>query len=295
METRPTAGVKEAVWTETPQNRLLRQWVRLYSGEGQPYLVTGRMLRPSELITQRIPCSYTPAHKASFSRRVPLHFTNAQGKICHSEYIQIGEKDVPQWEQREVTFTVPEGAERATIYLYLQGRGKLWFDDLKLTEVGKDEDLLNNGAFENWDDVSSVPSGWRSPESKSDFGVEKANRPQRDSGCKHGGESALHLINDDDGDWTEANLVLPVDGKALSVGKTYRLSLWLTARGMSLWRKDLPREIPAIFHNAFQAPDGSEAVVMVNVTDQQQEGTLVWHGEKTALALSPWELRLVRR
>lgn len=295
LEELPVQGeARAAVWTETPQNRLLRQWVRLYSGAGQPYLVAGRMLRPPELITPKVPCSFSPAHKARFTRRVPLHFSDAQGRICHSEYLQIGENDVPEWAPRDLTFTVPEGAKRGTIYLYLQGQGRLWFDDLKLTEVGKDEDLLDNGAFESWDDASGLPSGWQSPESKPDVGVEKANRPRRDTDRRHDGESALCLVNDDDGDWTEANLALPVDGTVLSVGKRYRLSLWLTARGMSLWRRDPPLEIPAIFHNAFQAPDGSDAVVMVNITDQQQEGTLEWAGKKAALTLAPWELRLVR-
>jgi len=97
---------------------------------------------------------------------VPLHFSDPKGKIFHSEYIQIGATDVPKWGQRDLTFTVPEGSKRGTIYLYLQGKGKLWFDDLKLTEVGKDTDLLDNGAFEDWDDTSGTPAGWRSPESK---------------------------------------------------------------------------------------------------------------------------------
>ncbi len=283
-----------AVWTDTPQNRLLRQWVSLYSGTGRPYLVTGRMLHPPELTTQRVECSYTPARKARLTRRVPLHFSDAKGRIFHSAYIPIGEADVPQWEQREVTFTVPEGAERGTIYLYLQGKGKLWFDDLTLTEVGSDGNLLTRGDFENWDEATGVPAGWQSPTSKTSFGVEEANRPQRDSAQKHGGTAALRLANDEDGTWAEANLALPVDGKALSVGKSYRLGLWLKASGMSLWRRDAPRQIPAIFHNAFQAPDGSKAVILVNITDQQQTGALTWEGEKTTLTLSPWEIRLVR-
>ena len=62
---------------------------------------------------------------------------------------------------------------------------------------------------------------------------------------------------------------------------------------MNLWRRNAPREVPAVFHNAFRAPDGSEAVVMVNITDREQAGTLAWGGRETSLTLSPWELRLI--
>jgi hypothetical protein len=54
------------------------------------------------------------------------------------------------------------------------------------------------------------------------------------------------------------------------------------------------RAWPAILHNAFQAPDGSQAVVMVNVSEQPQTAKLTWQGKVSAVALKPWEVRLVR-
>ena len=54
-------------------------------------------------------------------------------------------------------------------------------------------------------------------------------------------------------------------------------------------------EWPAILHNAFRAPDGSEAVVMVNSSDQPQTGTLTWRGKPAEVVLGPWEVRLVNR
>lgn len=51
---------------------------------------------------------------------------------------------------------------------------------------------------------------------------------------------------------------------------------------------------PAILHNAYRAPDRSEAVIMVNITDQPQTAKLTWRGRVQELKLAPWEVRLVR-
>ena len=294
-ETTVDGQAKVALWTETPQNRILRQWVPLFSGEGKPYLLMGKMLRPPPLLTGKVTCSLSQTRRVNLTRRVPIHFFDAGGKIFHSAYIQIGQRDVKQWDRRDVTFTVPEGAERCTIFLYLQGKGKLWFDDLELVEAGSDKNLLRNGALEEWEDASGVPSGWQSPASKLAYSVERTNKPQRDEKNMHSGRFALSLVNDGDGDWAEVNCTLPVDAEGLSVGKSYRLSLWLRAQGMGLWRREPRAEIPALFHGAFRAPDGSEAVALINITDQPQAGRLTWGGREIALRLSPWEVRLVPR
>ena len=55
------------------------------------------------------------------------------------------------------------------------------------------------------------------------------------------------------------------------------------------------RKWPAILHNAYRAPDGSEATVAVNVTDEPQRGMLTWKGKAEELALEPWEVRLIKR
>jgi hypothetical protein len=54
------------------------------------------------------------------------------------------------------------------------------------------------------------------------------------------------------------------------------------------------REIPAILHNAFRAPDGTEAVILANVTNEPRSGTLRWRGEAQAVSLAPQEVRLLR-
>ena len=53
-------------------------------------------------------------------------------------------------------------------------------------------------------------------------------------------------------------------------------------------------ELPAILHNAYRAPDGSEAVITVNITDEPQTGRLHWHENAIDFRLSPWEARLIR-
>ena len=57
----------------------------------------------------------------------------------------------------------------------------------------------------------------------------------------------------------------------------------------------LNRKFPAVLHNAYQAPDQSVAVVLVNVTDVPQTVDLAWPGTKDrqSLVLQPWQVRLV--
>lgn len=57
---------------------------------------------------------------------------------------------------------------------------------------------------------------------------------------------------------------------------------------------DVGDGLPAVLHNAFRAPDGSEAVVIVNATDAPRTAALTWHGRSHSLTLRPWEIRLVR-
>jgi len=53
-------------------------------------------------------------------------------------------------------------------------------------------------------------------------------------------------------------------------------------------------QLPAVFHNAFRAADGQEAVILVNATDAEQKVTL--HGKTVEqLTLQPYEVRLVRQ
>jgi len=53
-------------------------------------------------------------------------------------------------------------------------------------------------------------------------------------------------------------------------------------------------ERPAILHNAYRAPDGTEAVIALNATDEPQECVLTWRGGDRALSFRPWEAKLIR-
>lgn len=53
------------------------------------------------------------------------------------------------------------------------------------------------------------------------------------------------------------------------------------------------RHFPAILHNAFEAPNGSRALVMVNVSDSPQEARFLWGGQTQTVTLRPWEVQLL--
>lgn len=54
------------------------------------------------------------------------------------------------------------------------------------------------------------------------------------------------------------------------------------------------RKVPAVFHNAFRAPDGSEAVVLANATREEQPVTLFWRGQSMPLTLPSDGVLLVK-
>jgi len=259
------------------------RWVRLFHGEGRPYLLLGRMLRPPPLITGKVKCPPSPLPGV----RVPLHIADSEGRIIQTAPINILRNT--DWVRRETTFAIPEAARRATLYLHFTVKGHFWFDDIRLTEVGSEETLLNNGDFEDWPDASVAPPGWTAAKR---WGKEECTgRFHRDEKERRSGRFAVSLVNRKEGDVIQLSQSLPVDGKTLSKGKTYRLSLRMKVRGAG----SVERELPAILHNAYRAPDGSEAVIAVNITDKPRTGELKWGGKEIDLRLSPWEARLIRK
>jgi hypothetical protein len=55
------------------------------------------------------------------------------------------------------------------------------------------------------------------------------------------------------------------------------------------------RKVPAVWHNAFEAPDHTLAAVLVNVTDEPQSVELFWpEHAPAALTLQPWQVQLAR-
>jgi hypothetical protein len=51
---------------------------------------------------------------------------------------------------------------------------------------------------------------------------------------------------------------------------------------------------PPVLHNAFEAADGSQAVVLANWTDERQATKLAWRKSTRSIELAPGEVRLVR-
>jgi hypothetical protein len=52
------------------------------------------------------------------------------------------------------------------------------------------------------------------------------------------------------------------------------------------------RTMPAVLHNAFQASDGRDAMVLANATREPQTAMLLWKGRELRLQLKPGEIRL---
>ena len=51
------------------------------------------------------------------------------------------------------------------------------------------------------------------------------------------------------------------------------------------------RRLPPVLHNAYEAPDGSQAVVLANWTSNAQRVTLTWENQSSTIDLRPWEVR----
>jgi hypothetical protein len=55
-----------------------------------------------------------------------------------------------------------------------------------------------------------------------------------------------------------------------------------------------PRRLPAVLHNAYEAPDGSQAAVLANWTTSPQHVKLTWKNRSSSIDLRPSEVRLVK-
>lgn len=50
------------------------------------------------------------------------------------------------------------------------------------------------------------------------------------------------------------------------------------------------RPLPPVLYNAYEAPDGSQAVVLANWTSHAQRVTLTWKSQTSTIDLQPWEV-----
>ena len=192
------------------EHKLAVQWVKLYHGEGRPYLLLGRMLHPPRLDAEH--AGYATAQP--IHARVPLHIYGSGNKIIQTAPVNIsGDTD---WVQKDVRFTVPESAEHCTVHLFLQTAGRFWFDDICLTDLDNGHELVSNGDFEQWHNPAADPPNWTV--AKRWGAVPCTGKFARDEREKHGGKFAVRLTNGKN-DVVHLSQTLPVDGKTLSEGK----------------------------------------------------------------------------
>jgi hypothetical protein len=160
------------------------------------------------------------------------------------------------WVRREATFTVPEGADFLRIMMHVSGRGVVWVDDMLLEEVSPDGTATEVARPE-------VPPEHDLMRQWVDLFAGEG-RPYLEHGrMLHPPKLEVEGIRGHDPD---------------SVGHE---------------SGHVP-ESPVVMHNAFRAPDGSEAVVIVNAADVPHTAKLTWQGRERSLGLQPWEVRLVR-
>jgi len=274
------------------RDKILQQWVKIWSEEGKPYLLFGRMLHPPTLECERVKLDFI-GYRGVGSPISLSTYVSAPGSTYTGDW-SIPVPPNTDWVKQSLIFTVPEGSQSALLKLHLETKGTLWFDDFSLTELGSDTNLLPNGDLEDWADPSSAPNGWSHV--KEYGGQQWTGKVFRDEKEKYSGKYAIRLENQTDKDIVHVHCPLSSgDGKPLVVGKTYKLTFWMKSRDVNQTRHvHTVRSLPAIFHNAYRAPDGSEAVIAVNITDQPQTGRLRWHGKDIELKLSPWEAILLK-
>lgn len=273
--------------------RLASQWSRLAAAGAGKYLMQGTTLHPPPLRTDTIRQTVSTSRAASLNFQFYTLEKNQATTVRHASCPLTIPSGEGVWEEKVLELAVTPGAAEFHIPLSLRQKGELLFDDFELTEVGGNgENLLRNGGFEDWPDPAALPPGWAHIDQYQ--GRVFTGTYHREEQDVQAGTYAIRLANPADEDAIHVKQVLPVDGALLSVGKTYQLRFWVKVRKVARWQPvHVTHEFPAILHNAFRAPDGSAAAILVNITDEARTGTLTWGGTETELTLAPWEIRLV--
>ena len=274
--------------------KLLRQWTQLAAAGAGKYLMLGKTLHPPRLRTGTLQHVISSGKASSVKVQIYALKKDHSSSVGHTSCPLLITRGEGEWQHKSLELTIRPGAAEFHVPMSLRQKGELLFDDFVLTEVGSTTDLMGNGGFEDWPDASAPPPGWF--HIKDYQGRTFTGTFHREETDTHSGAFAMRMASATDSDTAHLKQVLPVDGKLLSIGKTYRVSFWAKVRNVERFQTvRVEREFPVILHNAFRAPDGSEAVIAVNITDQAQTGTLSWRGQERELALSPWELRLITR
>ncbi len=275
--------------------RIMSQWAKLAAAGAGKYLMQGRMIHPPLLQAERTSQTVTASKSASLDVQC---YTMQKGLAALIDHASCP-VDIPAgtgpWQHKTLDITVSSGSAELHVPLSLRQKGALLFDDFELTEVGgTGENLLRNPGFEAWPDAGRLAAGW-SHISEYQGKVFKGSY-RREEKDVHSGTYAIRLVSPTDDDAIHVKQVLPVDGKKLAIGKRYRLSFWVKVCDVPRWRPIVvTHDLPAILHNAFRAPDGDTAVIMINVSGKTQQGRLSVQGADTEVRLEPWELRLVEQ
>ncbi len=270
---------------------IMSQWAKLTAAGAGKYLIQGRMIHPPRLQTERINQKVMSSRAASLG--VQCYTLQKGQSVDHASCpVDISAGKGP-WQHKTLDITVSSRSAEFHIPLSLRQKGELLFDDLELTEVGGNgKNLMRNPGFEDWPDAGKLAPGWNHIDKYQ--GKVFKGRYHREDKDVHSGTYSIRLVSPSDDDAIHVKQVLPVDGRNLAIGKSYRLSFWVKVRNVPRWHPIVvTHDLPVILHNAFRAPDGNTAVIMINISDKTQQGRLSWHGTDTDVSLEPWELRLV--
>lgn len=162
------------------------------------------------------------------------------------------------WQKVSEDFTVPVGAEKFRIMIHIAGKARAWVDDVALEEI-----LPDGGAKEVF--FSGTPS---------------VNRFMQRWVALYHGEGRLYL---------EFGRVLHPPRLECATC-TYQPP----NRSKKGSGPPAPRVVPAVWHNAFRAPDGSGAVVFANPTPTSQRVTLTWRGKLREINIPARDAMLIK-
>jgi len=274
----------------------MSQWAKLAAAGAGKYLMQGRTIHPPRLQTERTSQTVTASQASSLDVQC---YTMQKGLAALIDHASC-RVDIPAgtgpWQHKTLDITVSSGSAELHVPLSLRQKGELLFDDFELTETGgTGENLMRNPGFEEWPDAGRPVPGWALiSEYQGTVFKGTCRREEKDV---HGGTYAIRLTCPADDDAIHVKQVLPVDGKRLAIGKSYRLSFWVKVCNVPRWRPVVvAHDLPAILHNAFRAPDGDTAVILINISGKTQLGRFSWpDSDMENVSLEPWELKLVER
>ncbi len=162
------------------------------------------------------------------------------------------------WQKVSADFTVPADAEMLRIMINVIGAARAWTDDMTLEEIlpdGSTKPALYSGASP----VAKFMQQW------------------------------VALYHGDGRPWLQFGRMLHPPALVCATN-IYEAP----SRGKNDSVIYTPRALPAVLHNAYRAPDGTEAVVLANPTPTAQHAKLTWHGKTTELDVPPATAMLVK-